>query len=55
MKSPHYFKPDIQGKDAYDPMTEPRYTDIATFMRAPLARTFEGVDIGLIGVPNAAR
>jgi guanidinopropionase len=52
MKSPHYFKPDIQGKESYDPMAEPRYTDIATFMRAPLARTLEGVDIGLIGVPT---
>ena len=52
MKSPHYFKPDVQGKDAYDPMTEPRFTDIATFMRAPLARTLDAVDIGLIGVPT---
>jgi len=52
MKHPHYFKPDILGHDSYDPMKEPRYTDIATFMRAPLARTLEGVDIGLIGVPT---
>jgi len=52
MKSPHYFKADIQGKDSYDPMTEPRYSDIATFMRAPLARTLDGVDIGLVGVPT---
>ncbi len=38
--------------DTYDPMKEPRYTEIATFMRAPLARTFADVDIGLIGVPT---
>src|SRR6266446_10926643 len=33
-------------------MKEPRYTEIATFMRAPLATTLESVDIGLIGVPT---
>jgi len=47
-----YSKPDIAGKNAYDPMKEPRYTEIATFMRAPLATTLESVDIGLIGVPT---
>ena len=36
----------------YDPMKEPRYTEIATFMRAPLVRTLADVDIGLIGVPT---
>ena len=36
----------------YDPMKEPRYTEIATFMRAPLVRTLANVDIGLIGVPT---
>ena len=36
----------------YDPMKEPRYAEIATFMRAPLATTLDGVDIGLIGVPT---
>jgi guanidinopropionase len=36
----------------YDPMKEPRYAEIATFMRAPLARTLADVDIGLIGVPT---
>jgi hypothetical protein len=30
----------------------PRYTEIATFMRAPLAKALDGVDIGLIGVPT---
>src|ERR1700683_1019549 len=33
-------------------MKQPRYTEIATFMRAPLATTLEQVDIGLIGVPT---
>ena len=37
--------------DDYKPMTAPRYTDIATFMRAPLVRDPSEVDIGLIGVP----
>jgi guanidinopropionase len=37
---------------AYDPMKEPRYAEIATFMRTPLASAFEDVDIGLIGVPT---
>jgi len=48
----HYLKPDIVASDVYDPMKQPRYTDIATFMRAPLASTLQGVDIGLIGVPT---
>src|SRR5229473_2162314 len=45
-------KSDVVGSDQYDPMKEPRYTEIATFMRAPLARNFDDVDIGLIGVPT---
>ncbi len=45
-------KSDIVGSDEYDPMKEPRYAEIATFMRAPLARTLVDVDIGLIGVPT---
>ena len=32
-------------------MSRPRFTEIATFMRAPLAETLEGLDIALIGVP----
>src|SRR6516225_7839497 len=36
----------------YDPMKEPRYAEIATFMRAPFSDTFANVDIGLIGVPT---
>ncbi|MFQ5784131.1 MAG: agmatinase [Alphaproteobacteria bacterium] len=37
--------------DDHDPMSAPRYSDIATFMRAPLVRDAAGIDIGLIGVP----
>ncbi|HEY2685765.1 MAG TPA: agmatinase [Steroidobacteraceae bacterium] len=35
-----------------DAMLQPRYTEIATFMRAPLAQSLQNVDIGLIGVPT---
>src|SRR5262245_43118665 len=34
-----------------DPMARPRYTGLATFMRAPYRVDWDGVDIGLIGVP----
>ncbi|MHA1601282.1 MAG: agmatinase [Alphaproteobacteria bacterium] len=34
-----------------DPMLQPRYSEIATFMRAPLVRDPSEVDIALIGVP----
>ena len=37
--------------DDYDPMFAPRYSDIATFMRAPLIREIAGLDIALVGVP----
>jgi guanidinopropionase len=47
-----YIKSDVTGSQRYDPMKEPRYTDIATFMRAPLAGSLADVDIGLIGVPT---
>jgi guanidinopropionase len=34
-----------------DPMSRPRYTGLATFMRAPYRESPAGIDIGLIGVP----
>ncbi|MDE2137286.1 MAG: agmatinase [Gammaproteobacteria bacterium] len=52
MSSDTYHKRSPGDGTPYEPMKEPRYTDIATFMRAPLAATLEGVDIGLIGVPT---
>src|SRR6202051_2188506 len=45
-------KLDVAGAGQYDPMKEPRYAEIATFMRAPLASTLAEIDIGLIGVPT---
>ncbi|MBW1672574.1 MAG: agmatinase [Deltaproteobacteria bacterium] len=35
----------------YDPMSAPRYTGVATFMRAPLVYDPSKLDIALIGVP----
>ncbi|MBH3426146.1 agmatinase [Pseudomonas alkylphenolica] len=35
----------------YDPQKRPRFNEIASFMRAPVAESLNGVDIGLIGVP----
>ena len=35
----------------FDPMTEPRYSCVPTFMRAPLVHDPAEVDIALIGVP----
>jgi guanidinopropionase len=40
----------IQGTDT-SCMTQPRYVGVPTFMRAPLAPDWGGVDVGLIGVP----
>ena len=34
-----------------DAMIRPRFTEISTFMRAPLAASFDDLDIALIGVP----
>jgi guanidinopropionase len=47
-----YERSDLATGEKYDPMKEPRFTGIATFMRAPLAESLDGVDIGLIGVPT---
>lgn len=35
-----------------DPMLQPRYAEIATFMRAPLAESIDDLDIALVGVPT---
>jgi guanidinopropionase len=47
-----YLRTDPLSGEPYEPMKEPRFTGIASFMRAPLADSFENVDIGLIGVPT---
>ena len=33
-------------------MMQPRYAEIATFMRAPLASSLDDLDIALVGVPT---
>ena len=43
--------PSYGRKTATEAMSRPRFTEIATFMRAPLAESLEGLDIALIGVP----
>ncbi|MCY4463183.1 MAG: agmatinase [Albidovulum sp.] len=35
----------------FDPMAAPRYSELATFFRAPLAQSAKGIDIAVIGVP----
>jgi len=35
----------------FDPKMAPRFSEIATFMRCPLAETPENVDIAMIGIP----
>ena len=37
--------------NAYFPMDTPRFTEIPTFMRTPLAHSLEGLDIALVGLP----
>lgn len=45
-------EPAPRGADSGDdPMYEPRYQEIATFMRAPYRPDLDGVDIALYGVP----
>jgi guanidinopropionase len=40
------------GHSKVNPMLEPRFSEIATFMRAPLAESYDGLDIALVGVPT---
>ncbi len=52
MSDDFYAKRSTIGGDPYDPMQEPRFAEIATFMRAPLADSLDSIDIGLIGIPT---
>src|SRR6516164_7047544 len=52
MSTQDYQRPALGDGKPYNPMREPRFTEIATFMRAPLAAALDNVDIGLIGVPT---
>ena len=47
-----YLKRHPGGAERYAPMKEPRFAEIATFMRAPLVDSFDALDIALIGVPT---
>ena len=46
-----YLNEEITCDDRYDPMFSPRFSEIATFMRAPYAQDLDGVDIAFAGVP----
>ena len=46
--SPGQFQPKSTAMEA---MSKPRYSGVATFMRAPQATSAADVDIALIGVP----
>ena len=52
MNDQTYNKESAVGSGTYDPMQEPRFSEIATFMRAPLAESLDDLDIALIGVPT---
>ena len=52
MDNDGYAKQPPVGDDKYDPMYEPRFAEIATFMRAPLAKSLDDLDIALVGVPT---
>lgn len=52
MRNKTYNKESAVGSETYDPMQEPRFSEIATFMRAPLADSLDDLDIALIGVPT---
>jgi guanidinopropionase len=43
---------DRPGQEKPNSMLEPRYAEIATFMRAPLTDSFDDLDVALIGVPT---
>jgi guanidinopropionase len=39
------------AKDSFNPMNEPRYSGIPTFMRTPHVTDYDKLDIALVGVP----
>ena len=41
----------LRYKEMADPMVRPRYTGIATFMRAPFSEDWSELDVALVGVP----
>ena len=49
--SDHYLTRSPVTGEEYAPMRAPRFTEIPTFMRTPLAESLDGLDIALVGVP----
>jgi guanidinopropionase len=50
VSDPKKWRSPVTGEE-YDPSLALRHTEIATFLRAPLARSIDEVDIALVGVP----
>ncbi len=50
MKDHYRRRSPVTGRDL-SPIEEPRFLDLPTFMRTPLATSLEGLDVGLAGVP----
>ena len=49
--SNHYDRTSPVTGESGNPMSEPRFLEFATFMRAPVAKNLDDLDIALIGVP----
>jgi len=47
-----YSKRSVGEAGDYEAMREPRFAEIATFMRAPLAESLDDLDIAMVGVPT---
>ena len=45
----------MSRKDNDTPMLQPRFTGIPTFMRTPIAESFDELDIALIGISHGSR
>lgn len=50
MSAAHKWKSPVTGEE-YEPHLALRHTEIPTFLRAPLARSLEDVDVALVGIP----
>lgn len=46
-----YLNEKVTYDERYDPKLSPRFSEIATFMRAPYSQDLDGVDIAFAGVP----
>ena len=51
MSDPKHQRTSPVTGETYEPHEALRHTEIATFMRAPLARSLDDVDIALVGIP----